>query len=322
MEPSAQQSVYLIEERPNPSTEFFILPILADANRPVIRRGFTQLPAAADLADAIVIFVRYVPPAWLKLVEAVRTKLAKLVFFMDDDVLDFKAAEKMPWRYRFKLAWLSTRHLAWLKRQQAQLWVSTPYLQQKYAHWPAKLVLPSPVPGLSEGCRAFYHGSASHGQDIRWLQPVMSQALAENERLYFEIIGGSPVYRLYKKLPRTTVVHPMQWPGYQAFLSLQPRHIGLNPLLPSRFNNARSYTKFFDITRCGAVGVYSPGSACADVVEHRHDGLIVDLDPEAWVAALLELANNGQLRETLLKNAQTKVQLLAKQARSYHQSLL
>jgi len=311
--------VYLVQECPNPSSDFFVRPLLATGTHQIIPCGFTDLPAPKDLNDAVIVFVRYIPQAWIKLIEASRPKLARRVFFMDDDLLDFKAAKGMPWRYRFKLARLSTRHLAWLKKQQAELWVSTPYLQQKYADWPAKLVLPSPVPVPSVGCRVFYHGSASHEQDIRWLQPVMAKALAENERLCFEIIGGPSVHRLYKKLPRTTVIHPMQWPSYQAFLAMQPRHIGLNPLLPSRFNHARSYTKFFDITRCGAVGIYAPGSACADVVEHRQDGLIIDLDPAAWVAALAELANNGDLRETLLQNAQTKVQFLAKQAQACHQ---
>ncbi len=314
--------VYVVQERPNPSTDFFISPLLASGRHRIIPCNFTDLPAPEDLTDAVVIFVRYIPQAWLKLIEAVRPKLAKLVFFMDDDLLDFKAAQGMPWRYRFKLARLSTRHLAWLKTHHAQLWVSTPYLHQKYAGWPAMRVLPAPPPAPPEWLRVFYHGSASHKQDAHWLLPVMTQALAENERFCFEIIGGYSVNRLYKKLPRTTVVHPMPWLSYQAFLSLQPRHIGLNPLLSSPFNKARSYTKFFDITRCGAVGIYSPSSACADVVQHRHDGLVVELDPKAWVAALTELAKDELLRATLLGNARTTLQALDEQARSSHQDLL
>lgn len=314
--------VYLIQERPNPSTDFFIRPLFTSGNHQVHFCSFNDLVAPEDLSGAVILFVRYIPSAWLKLIEAIRPKISKLVFFMDDDVLDYRAAGGMPWRYRFKLARLSTRHLNWLKQQRAELWVSTPYMQQKYAYWPAKLVLPSPVAASSDGCRVFYHGSASHGQDIRWLQPVMAKALAENERLCFEIIGGSSVNRLYKKLPRTTVIHPMQWPSYQTFLSLQLRHIGLNPLLPSRFNSARSYTKFFDITRCGAVGIYSPGSACAEVVQHRHDGLIVELDQGAWAAAIAELATDSGLRQMMLKNAQIKLQLLTDQAHQYHHDLL
>jgi len=314
--------IYLIEERPNPSTEFFILPMLAAGNHPIIQCGFTELPAHDDLAHAVVIFIRYIPSAWLKLVESARARPAKLVFFMDDDVLDLSAASGTPWRYRFKLAHLAASRLNWLKKQQAELWVSTPYLQQKYADWPARLVLPSPVPVPAEVCRVFYHGSASHDRDIRWLQPVIAKALAENERLCFEIIGGPAVNRLYGKLPRVTVIHPMRWPSYQTVLAMHPRHIGLNPLMPSPFNHARSHTKFFDITRCGAVGIYSPGNACAEIIRHRQDGLIVDLDQDAWAAAIAELADNAVLRQTLLQNAQAKLLTLAEQARQSNQGLL
>jgi hypothetical protein len=241
---------------------------------------------------------------------------------MDDDVLDTQASRGTPWLYRLKLARLSACKYNWLKQQQAELWVSTPYLQQKYADWPAKLLLPSPIAAQTDLCRVFYHGTASHRADIRWLQPVIDQALRQDSRLVLEIIGDHRVNRLYRKLPRVNVIHTMQWPSYQAFLGLQPRHIGLNPLLPSPFNQARSYTKFFDITRCGAVGIYSPNSICADIISHQHDGLIVDLDQQAWVDAIIQLANNPSLRQTLLNNAQEKVKNLAEQARQSHQGLL
>jgi glycosyltransferase involved in cell wall biosynthesis len=314
--------IFLVEERPNPSTDYFVLPAVSSIGAHLVRCGFADIPAAADIQNAVVVFVRYVPKSWVKLIEANRPNLAALVFFMDDDVLDTDASTGMPWRYRFKLAHLAAWRSSWLRQQDAELWVSTPYLQKKYVAWQPKLVLPSPVEFPSNVCRVFYHGSASHNAEIRWLLPVVEQALRSEERMAFEIVGGLDVYRLYRGLPRVTVVHPMKWPAYQHFLAMGDRHIGLAPLLDLPFNQARSYTKFFDFTRCGAVGIYSPNNALAEVVEDGVDGLIVALDQEAWVTAILKLVQEESLRQTLQYNARQKSVALANKAQGSYFGLL
>ena len=314
--------VYLVEEQYNPSTDFFVLPAVMASGCRVKRCGFADLPTPADLEGAVVVFVRYVPPAWARLAEAVRPRLHALVFFMDDDVLDAAASAGMPWRYRFKLARLAAWRSSWLRRQGAELWVSTPYLQKKYVGWHPRLVLPSPVASPADLCRVFYHGSASHDAEIRWLRPVMEEVLRREERLVFEIAGGRDVYRLYRGLPRVNVVHPMKWPAYQAFLAMPGRHVGLAPLLDLPFNQARSYTKFFDFTRCGAVGIYSPAGACAEVVRHEMEGLIVALEHEAWVMAILDLARDEPLRQSMLHKAEVKSAGLANLAQQGYSGLL
>jgi hypothetical protein len=303
---SGVQTLYLVEEQPNPSSDFFVLPAVSRASFHVVRCGFADLPSPSDLAGATVIFVRYVPSAWAKLIESVRPSLRALVFFMDDDVLDMAASAGMPLRYRFKLARLAAWRAGWLHRQGAELWVSTPYLMGKYAARDPKLLLPSPLAAAPEVRRVFYHGSASHDAEIRWLRPVMEEVLRRDERIAFEIVGGRDVYRMYRGLPRVTVVHPMKWPAYQSFLAMPGRHIGLAPLHDLAFNRGRSYTKFFDITRCGAVGIYTPDGVYSGVVGHGVEGLVVPLEQEAWVAAILELARNEPFRQGLLGNAEVK----------------
>lgn len=311
--------IFLVEEQPNPSTDFYILPAVASMGLRVVHCGFAELPAPADLAGAMVIFVRYVPSAWVKLVEAARPR--SLVFFMDDDVLDTGASAGMPWRYRYKLARLAAWRSGWLHRQDAEFWVSTHYLLQKYAAWHPRLVLPAPVQAPADLCRMFYHGTASHEAEIRWLRPVAEEALRSDERLAFEIIGGRDVYRLFRGVPRVTVVHPMKWTAYQHFLAMQGRHIGLAPLLDLPFNRGRSYTKFFDFTSCGAVGIYSPDSVYTEVVSHGVNGLIVELEPEAWVKAILDLARDASLRRSLLLNAELRCAELANTAQNSYSGL-
>lgn len=314
--------VYVVEERANSSTDCFVLPALADSGHRVVRCGFTDVPAPDDLVGAGVVFVRYVPRAWMKLVEAVGPRLPDLVFFMDDDVLDVRASVETPWHYRIKLARLAAGRLRWLRRQRAEFWVSTPYLRQKYAKWQPRLVLPSPVWDAVELRRVFYHGTASHDAEKRWLRPVVAEVVRRDDRLAFEIVGGQGVNRLYRGVPRVSVVHQMTWSAYQAFVATPGRHVGLAPLLNSPFNRARSYTKFFDITRCGAVGVYSPNSACAEVVSHGVDGLVVDLEPEAWVEAILALVGDEPLRHNLLRGAKAKLDELTHHARNGYADLM
>jgi hypothetical protein len=313
--------VYIVEERANPSTDFFVLPAVLAHGARAVRCGFADLPAARDLAGATVVFVRYVPAAWARLAEAARPRLRALVFFMDDDVLDPGASAGTPWRYRFKLLRLAAWRVDWLRRQKADLWVSTPYLVQKYADWRPRLVLPSPVTGPADVRRVFYHGSASHDREVRWLRPVLEEALRRDEGLAFELVGGRDVYRLYRELPRATVVHPMKWPSYQAFLSMPGRHVGLAPQQDSLFNRARSYTKFFDITRCGAAGIYSEESACAEVVRNGVDGLVLGPDQEAWVQAIVNLGRDESLRKTLLQNAEARMLELAASAKNGYPGL-
>jgi len=316
------ETIYLVEQQSNPSSDYYVIPAITSDMHHVVRCGFADLPSASELAGASVVFVRYVPSKWARLVESARHTLRALIFFMDDDVLDTGATAGMPLRYRFKLARLAAWRRDWLQRYRAEIWVSTHYLKQKYSEWNPKLVLPSPVGIPMDVRRVFYHGSASHKAEIRWLRPVIEEALRCEERLLLGIVGGDDVYRLYRDLPRVNVIHPMNWVSYQHFLYLQGRHIGLAPLIDLPFNRGRSYTKFFDFTRCGAVGIYSPNSAYADVVEHGVNGLIVELDQDAWVGAILRLAQDEPFRQRLLNKAEMKSTELAELAKRGYSDLL
>jgi len=314
-----ESSVHLVEERPNPTTDYYLLPALTAARYRVVRHGFDQLPRPADLQGAVVIFVRYLPAAWRRLVSRNRHHIERLVLFMDDDLLDPGASAGLPWRYRWKLRRLVTRHRRWLRRQRAELWVSTPALAHKYRAWHPRLLPPAPIDATEITCRVFYHGSAAHRAEIAWLRPVIAEALAANPGLGFEIIGDRHTARLYRDLPRTQVVHPLSWPNYQAFLSLPGRHIGLAPELPSPFNRGRSYTKFFDITRCGAVGLYAEDSFGAELLQGA--GLILPMKPHLWTEAILELAADPKRRAQLYARALDKVAELRHLAQASYPTL-
>jgi hypothetical protein len=310
--PMVARRTYIVEEGPNPSTDYFVMPALKHEPNPVIRCTWDQLPSAQDLEFSSVIFVRYVPTHWKQRIAQVRATLVRLIYFMDDDLLDIQASSGLSWKYRYKLAMHATRHQRWLEQMQASLWVSTPWLKSKYADRNPALVEPEPVAPASRTCRVFYHGSASHREEIEWLRPVIEQCIDANPSISFEIIGDQAVNQLYRSIPRVTIVHPMKWPSYQTFLAIPGRDIGLAPMLDHPFNQSRSYTKFFDITRAGAVGVYAKPGPWQHLIDHEKNGLLCPMESQAWVDAILALAANApEVRQALVQNAQEKITFLS-----------
>ena len=253
----------------------------------------SDLPDMRDLQGATVVFVRYVSPGWRDLVNKARDQLSGVVYFMDDDLFDRTSFRGLAWYYQFKLYRMGLRYHAWLRRTGASLWVSTDWLAQKYAAWSPRVLSPHDVdvPPLTR--RFFYHGSVSHLDEARWLRPVVAEVLERDPLASFEIIGGWPIKRLYHGLPRVTVVAPMSWDSYLHFCCLPGRHVGLAPLLDSPFNQARSCTKFFDISRCGALGIYAEGRVCGDLVDDGVNGFLLPMVQEQWVETILRLLANA-----------------------------
>jgi glycosyltransferase involved in cell wall biosynthesis len=307
------KNIFIVEEGSNPSTDYFVLPALSDPVNMIQRCQWDQLPKASELVGSTVIFIRYIPRAWLRLINEVRSTLADLIYFMDDDLLDLSSTKGLPWRYRFKIASLATWQKNWLIRTQVKIWVSTPYLKEKYARLNPTLLLPQPIKASNDICRVFYHGSATHNDEINWLYQVIKEVLTKNEKIVFEIIGGTQVNKRYRTLPRVNVIHPMKWPAYQAMLATSGRHIGLAPISDTPFNQSRSYTKFFDITRAGAAGIYASRYPYQSIVIDKKNGLLIDRDTDSWVNAILLLSNNEYLRNQIIEEAYLTVKMLDNQ---------
>ena len=311
-------NLYVIEEQPNPSTDYYVLPAISHANSNIIQCGFKDLPDLDYLNNATIIFVRYIPKAWMKLIDASKDRIKQIILFMDDDLLDVNATKAMPIHYRFKIFSLTTIKSGWLKKNNVRLWVSTPHLFTKYAAWNPALILPKSI-SSDESCKVFYHGSFTHQAEVSWLRPIIEEVLKKDERISFDIVGKNDTFKLYKGLPRVTTIHPMKWPAYKTFTSNYRAQIGLVPLLNNAFNLSRSYSKFLDITRYDAVGIYTEKSECARVIEHQHSGLIAPMEPQVWIDYILKLANNQEERLRMLTHAKqqvTQLDCLAKKSYS------
>ncbi|WP_341675858.1 hypothetical protein [Niveibacterium sp. SC-1] len=289
----------ILQQGANPSSDYYIRPEVEAGGLPVRWRHVEfDTPQEGDLAPGtVVVIVRYLTPRWAEALRVRHRQLARVIYFMDDDLLTPAHWRGLPVKYRAKLTALCRRMYPSIQALAHEYWTSTPTLATRYPAQGMRVIAPRPLPediGRSlatpraEGrVQIFYHGSGVHQAEIQWLHPVMAEVLARCPRAHFEIIGDRATHRLYRGLPRARVLYPMNWPNYLAHCRSLDGHIGLAPLLPSAFNDARSHAKAFDIARCAASGLYAASPAYTGHVPTNASLL---MDPAAWVEAIVEKA--------------------------------
>lgn len=247
-------------------------------------------------------------------------------YFMDDDLLDWRALFSIPLPYALRL-WrkvISRRKL--IQSSWSKLLVSTPYLAEKYSVFTPRLLRPvasGPLlerswldlndPALStpsespDQVRICYHGTWSHRDDMKWLAPVIAEVQRRCPSTIFEVIGGDLVAQIFKGIPRVSVLPTMPWSDYLKHTQTVHQDIGLAPLRDTLFNRGRGPIKFFDYARSGAVGVYSAGPAFSGFVANDVDGFVLENDRTLWVEKIIELVNSPQLRQRMADAAWSKV---------------
>ena len=142
---------------------------------------------------------------------------------------------------------------------------------------------------------------------MKWLAPVIAEVQRRCPNTIFEVIGGDRVARIFKGIPRVSVLATMPWSDYLKHTQTVHQDIGLAPLRDTLFNRARGPIKFFDYARAGAVGVYSAGPAFSDFVSNGVDGFVLKNDPALWVERIVELVNSLHLRQSMADAAWLKV---------------
>jgi hypothetical protein len=293
----------VVEFSKNPSTDFFVASELHRRGYDVSYATGGKVSIKASSEYSVLVISRYISRSWRDYINNNLSSFEEIAYFMDDDLLDLKSSAGLPLRYRYKIWKYAFRHKAWLQSTNVQLWVSTVNLANKYDSWSPKIITPKSVDLPLEPVSIFYHASASHIAEMQWLFPIIKNVLEKRPNCRFEIVGNPEINSLYRKLERVHVLMPMSWESYKFLLASGSYDIGLAPLLNSQFNDFRSYTKFFDITSAGAVGIYGDHVAFSDFVNDHTNGLLLPMEPLAWESALLELIDNKALRLRLLQKA-------------------
>ncbi len=278
--------------------------------------GFENIAISAAHGDGdihchLVVISRYLPDHWIEPLMRFRESGGRVVYFMDDDLFDREALRTLPRAFAAKVSRLALNQKSILEKICQEFWFGSPYLCAKYPGLNPVLVEPKPTffepEAAVEFCSIVYHGTSSHQQEIAWLLPIIKQLQNASDTTCFEISGDHSINKMYRSLPRTSIIHPMNWQNYFSYTSSTSKEIGLAPLLPSPFNAGRGPTKFFDFTRMGAVGIYTDIPPYSSFVRDGIDGILLPNDPALWVEEILKLANDAERRKAMLAAARLRL---------------
>lgn len=308
--------ILILANGENASISYLIEPYIASMGRPIRYLSIDEArPADALSIGGTVVIARYLPDRWVRPLREFSAAGGKVIYFMDDDLMDDKALAGLPAPYIRKIRTLATRQRNILESLCNEFWVTSMHLAEKYRDWMPKLLQARPARKFIEprttAITICYHGTASHQADLVWLAPVIESVQAKAADTHFEVFGDHKVNKMFRDFPRSSVLHPMSWPNYLAYTSSVQRDIALAPLLPEPFNAARGPTKFFDFARMGAVGIYTDVAPYRGFIQNGIDGILLPNDPEVWTHTILELAADVPRRARILKTARERAFSLA-----------
>ena len=299
--------ILVLQRGENASTDYYLRPRLESADLPAEIADLTDEPGRSALLAPhgpqalTVVFCRYASPAWLEALEAARERLARVVFFMDDDLPEMMRAGEIPSAARGKVALHFAAHAVRLSALCSETWVSTPELARRYPEARARVLQPlpeaePPASAPADAKLVVYHGTDVHARERRFVLEVarLLEALAPVARI--EIAGDKALERTAAGAANVEVVPQLPWPDYRATQAGREAAISLAPLFPSRLNDARAPVKAFDAARLGAAGLYADAPAYRGHVRHGEDGLLLPMEPGAWAAAIAGLLSDPARR--------------------------
>lgn len=308
--PATRPSAVIVSEGRTATTDYFLIPYLRDLGYHISILDCRESPDAALLAESEQIIIsRYATREWLAALERSGRKGSRIIYFMDDDLLDWRALRHLPWRYKWKIISRALMHRRRLLKLCDAMYVSTAYLAKKYAQLHPTVL--RPIPPIQcpndKPVLVCYHGTASHKREIEWLVPIIERVQDLADHIHFELFGQHHVAKYVRALPRVSILRPMNWTNYLSYTSVQKRHLALAPLLSSRFNAARGPTKFYDYARMGAIGLYSNRPPYRDFINNGVDGVLLENDPALWADTLIELACDSDRRDRMVAGIRSRI---------------
>lgn len=256
-----------------------------------------------------------------ELVAAIRQSGARLVYTLDDNLLDLHLNE--PW---FGFSTHEKRNIVrYFLRHADLVVVSTEPLRQRVAAlarqvvvlpnalddtlWTAPPVSPPAV--LTFG----YMGTHSHLDDLLLvLEPLRAAMHAAPVEVEFQLVGISEDARITRCFDglRFEVRDTGGQHFYPDFVPWAAQHLNwhfaIAPLTDSAFARSKSDIKYLDYALLGIPAIFSDVEAYRYTVRHERTGLLVPNTPADWQAALLRLMTDAALRRQLAQAAREQVQ--------------
>ncbi|HET6306549.1 MAG TPA: glycosyltransferase, partial [Rhodopila sp.] len=293
--------------------------LLQPLHHPSVADGFDISLATADTvfdrpADIIVTQRYAIPDATApRLAAHARASGATLVYDLDDNLLDIPRTHP-----EYRLLHPRARSVRRMLDVADTVWLSTQPLADRIATIrPDATVIHNALderiwrqaaPADDEHpIRILCMGTATHDRDFAMIQPALLRLKAEYDyRVAIDIIGMTTA-DLPQGLNRIGLppYATRSYPGFVHWLrSVRPGwHIGLAPLLDTKFNASKSPIKAMDYAAVGLAVLASDAPTYRDSLADGPAGHLVPNDPAAWYAALNRLLRNHARRRTIASQA-------------------
>jgi len=156
--------------------------------------------------------------------------------------------------------------------------------------------------------RMAFFGSETHGLDLAMIAPAIRQVLVAHSNKV-ELCCWGCITEELKTVDGVRYMGPYD-PDYAHHarrLSEAGVDIAVVPLLPNRFNRAKSPIKYLEFGICGIPGIYSNLEPYHHVVHHQDNGILASDDTGSWVGAMTRLIDDREYRLTLASRARQDV---------------
>ena len=316
--PRPHDSILVLQRGENASTDYYLRDRLKAQPMPGRIVDIDSPPHDCDLLGPaggqalMVVICRYASGAWLGALEAMPERLARVAFFMDDDLPLMMRDPALSAATRGKVAAHYGAYARRLGALAGEVWVSTPVLARRYADLSPRLLAPMPEadppePTAQAGRKVVYHGADVHGAERRFVMAVARRLAETGVDAEVEIVGDAALERSRGGLANVSIVPQLPWPGYLERARRQPAAISLAPLAASALNVARSPIKAFDAARLGAAGLFADMAPYSEFVHDGEDGLLLPMDVQAWADAIADLLARPARRLALAKAARSRL---------------
>jgi hypothetical protein len=240
-----------------------------------------------------------------------------MVFETDDDNLrinkwnNLRPSKDMPSAYEFWSNAEIRRNYVANMRVAHRIVTSTPYLAQllyEDTGHPDIVVAPNAVPGWMlepepqpvQDVVVGWAGGASHWGDWEWAKGGIRRGLVKAQVKELRLVGQD-----FRKLVKFERMSHVPWfPTVDDYWreGLVGFHIGLAPLRPEPFNRSKSPIRLIEYGARGIPVIAQDYGPYADFVEDGVTGFLVKT-PKDWTEAIIELAGDPELRQSMSKAA-------------------
>ncbi|HEX8354228.1 MAG TPA: glycosyltransferase family 4 protein [Pyrinomonadaceae bacterium] len=276
-------------------------------------------------ADVVVVdrtwFPGVTPEAAEALVRRARHDGARILYSIDDNLLDLKPAGFNRWPFTTEEL-MAVRYFA---READGIMVATEHLKERLARLnPNIYVVPNALderlwlgdppaePPAGRGGRKVigYMGTQTHDADLMMiLQPLRAALRRHAGEVELQLVGGvadRAVIEAFAGLPVSVldVGGHVEYPDFARWMGRSVKwDLAIAPLEVDEFTRCKSDIKFLDYSILGIPGVYSRGPVYGGTVRHLETGFLADNNTRSWAEAFELMLTDDALRRRLAKAA-------------------